>query len=340
MQSASVWCKCSSGKMRLQGRDSYTTCCVFTALVPNLLGACALQVAAGRQLSFPTGLPKPVLPPGQTVWPQKFGLSDRLAHGVLLQQQLTQLCSYLTAAQNLSNPRPALASKTWTDTYLKKLMCFLGFCSFCRKPSMLCLELLLDHQLLLQFFSYQLQKQECYRTTFGQFVSTFRAALEFLQQQSQHHSDASQRHIQNTLELLLRLKVKLSPSLALSKPVSLRQVQQEFSAEQTAGQLMLAIDAMLTEAQQKILVEPEWEYPTARVVHDALLLALLFGHLPSIRESMLITLQQPGVPGEAIQLQSGPVLQRQLMCQELAIRPWYTKLASQRVGSLPSYLVK
>src|SRR5947209_15220345 len=225
-------------------------------------------------------------------------MTDRLANGVLWRHQLSQLCKHMTASHNLSRSEPAVTNTTFNDTYQKKLLCFMGFVSFCRKPHTLCLEFLLDHQLLLQFFSYLLMTRGFVsRTTFGQHVNTVHAALQVLQQQPYLQSAASQQHIQNTVQLLQRLKDKLSPGLPLQKPVTHQQVQHELSAEQQVGLLMLGIDMLLKDAEKLIQEEPTWSYPTARGVHDALLLALLFGHLPSPRESMLTTLQQPNKIG-------------------------------------------
>ncbi len=108
-----------------------------------------LQAAAGPQLSFPTDLPQPQLPAGHTRWPERFGLPDRLANGVLWRHQLSQLCKHMTASHNLSRSEPAVTNSTFSDTYQKKLLCFMGFVSFCRKPHTLCLEFLLDHHLTL-----------------------------------------------------------------------------------------------------------------------------------------------------------------------------------------------
>ncbi len=271
------------------------------ALSTNQLCFVLLQVAAGPQLSFPTALPQPQLPPGCTSWPARFVLPDRLTQGVLWRHQLSQLCSHMTASHNLSRAEPAVTTATFKETYQKKLLCFMGFVSFCKKPHMLCLEFLLDHQLLLQFFSYLfLTRAFVSRTSLGQHVNTAQAALQLLQQQSYHQSLASQQHIQNTVQLLQRLKDKFSPGLALQKPVTPQQVQHELSAEQQAGLLMLGIDMLLKDAEQLLQEEPGWLYTTARAVHDALLLALLFGHLPSPRESMLTSLQQPNRAGECV----------------------------------------
>ena len=205
----------------------------------------------------------------------------------------------MTSSYNLSRAEPAVTKTTFTDTYQMKLLCFMGFVSFCKKPHLLCLEFLLDHQLLLQFFSYLLMTRGFVsRTTFQQYVNTAQAALQLLQQQSYHQSAASQQHILNTVQLLQRPKDKFSPGLPLQKPVTHQQVQQELSAEQQAGLLMLGIDMLLKDAEQLIQKEPTWSYTTARSVHDALLLALLFGHLPSPRESMLTTLQHPNKEGK------------------------------------------
>ena len=283
---------------RLQIIGGVALCMSMLVVAPTQDSFVMLQAAVGPQLSFPVALPQPQLPLGYTRWPARFALPDRLTHGVLWRHQLSQLYNHLTASQNLSRAEPAVTTATFKETYEKKLLCFMGFVSFCRKPHFLCLEFLLDHQLLLQFFSYLFMTRDFVsRTTFGQHINTAQAALQLLQQQSYHQSPTTQQHIQNTVQLLQRVKDKFSPGLALQKPATHQQVEHELSAEQQTGLLMLGIDRLLEEAQQQIELESAWQYPTARAVHDALLLALLFGHLPSPRESMLTTLQQPNKTG-------------------------------------------
>jgi hypothetical protein len=207
--------------------------------------------------------------------------------------------AFMTHGQNFSRSAAAIATKTWTDTYLPKLSSFLAFAFLCDSSRhRVSLEMFSDQHLWLQYIAYLCKVRQLMRTAFQQHCNAAVAALEYLQQQAGYSDSEAQRHLAHCSQLVLRVKNKLSPSLPLSKPRTVHLVQRELNAEREVGNMFLGIQRLRAQALAAVQQESQWLYPTAKKVHDAILLSILFDSLPSPRESMLMTLQQPNVTGE------------------------------------------
>ena len=263
--------------------------------------------------------------------------------GQLVDQTTCQLSGARHAGfhgQNFSRNAPAIATKTWTDTYLPKLTSFLAFAFLCDSSRhSVCLELFCDQHLWLQYIAYLCTVRQPMRTSFQQHCNTATAALEYLQQQAVYSDPEAQLHLAHSSQLVLRVKNKKSPSLPLSKPRTVQLVQRELNAEREVGNLFVGIQRLRAEAQTAVQQEAQWLYPTAKKVHDAILLSMLFDSLPSPRESMLMTLQQPNIPGQDTATNSLPSLAPSAhlvasLCQPVPSRPQVCQPATSHTVSL------